>query len=127
MAVITTKLEDNLVTIGDTAGRQSVRTAYNEPRESMNPGELLAASLGACMMTMVGFLASRRGENVVGTTVDVEPSFDDKHSRITAFTVTFHFPDTLTQTQKDFYAKAAQGCPVHNSLREDITYKVIVK
>lgn len=127
MAIITTALQENLVTLGGAENRQPVRTAYNEPRQEMNPGELLAASLGACMMTMVGFLASRRNENVVGTKVQVEPAFDEKHSRITAFTVTFHFPDTLTQTQKDFYAKAAQGCPVHNSLREDITYKVIVK
>ena len=127
MAVITTKLEENLVTVGGAESRQAVRTEYNEPRESMNPGELLAASLGACMMTMVGFLAARRKENVAGTCVHVEPSFDEKHSRITAFTVTFVFPDTLTQTQKDFYAKAAQGCPVHNSLKDDISYKIIVK
>ena len=127
MAVITTTLEENLVTLGGAGGRQSVRTQYNEPREAMNPGELLAASLGACMMTMVGFLASRRNEQVAGTKVQVEPTFDEKHSRIVAFTVTFYFPQTLTQTQKDFYAKAAQGCPVHSSLREDIAYKVIVK
>ena len=127
MAVITTKLEGNLVTLGGAENRQAVRTEYNEPRENMNPGELLCASLGACMMTMVGFLAVRRNENVTGTRVEVEPAFDEKHSRITAMTITFHFPEHLTQTQKDFYAKAAQGCPVHNSLREDITYKVIVK
>lgn len=127
MTVITTKLEENLVTLGGAQNRQVVRTEYNEPREFMNPGELLAASLGACMMTMVGFLASRRNESVAGTKVHVEPAFDEKHSRITSFTVTFEFPETLTQTQKDFYAKAAQGCPVHNSLREDISYKVIVK
>lgn len=127
MAVITTKLEENLATLGGVETRQPVRTEYNEPRENMNPGELLAASLGACMMTMVGFLAARRGEKVEGTSVQIEPGFDEKHSRILSFTVTFHFPDTLTQTQKDFYAKAAQGCPVHNSLREDITYKIIAK
>ena len=127
MAVITTKLEGNLVTLGGAENRQAVRTEYNEPRENMNPGELLCASLGACMMTMVGFLAVRRNENVTGTRVEVEPAFDEKHSRITAMTITFHFPEHLTQTQKDFYAKAAQGCPVHNSLREDIAHKVIVK
>ena len=127
MAVITTKLEGNLVTVGGAENRRAVTTAYNEPREDMNPGELLAASLGACMLTMVGFLAARRNENVEGTRVHIEPTFDEKHSRITSFSVTFEFPQTLTQTQKDFYAKAAQGCPVHNSLREDISYKVMVK
>ena len=127
MAVITTTLEENLGTTGGAENRQAVRTEYNEPRQTMNPGELLAASLGACMMTMVGFLASRRNEQVAGTKVQVEPTFDEKHSRIVAFTVTFYFPETLTQTQKDFYANAAQSCPVHNSLREDITYKIVVK
>ena len=75
MAIITTKLEENLVTIGGAENRQAVRTEYNELRESMNPGELLCASLGACMMTMVGFLATRRNENVTGTKVEVEPFF----------------------------------------------------
>ena len=127
MAVITIKLEENLVTLGGAENRQAVCTEYNEPRKSMNPGELLASALGACMLTMVGFLAARRNENVAGTYVQIEPAFDEKHSRITAFTVTFIFPENLTQTQKDFYAKAAQGCPVHNTLKEDITYNVIVK
>ena len=34
---------------------------------------------------------------------------------------------SLTDEQKKFYARAAQSCPVHNSLREDITYTVEIK
>lgn len=128
MANINVVLNDNLCTTCQLDGHSgSIRTAYNTPREDMNPGELLAAALGACMLTMVGFLATRRGENVAGTTAQITPTFDEKHSRVTAFTVTFTFPAHLTQIQKDFYANAAQSCPVHNSLKEDITYNVIVK
>jgi len=126
--MIKTTLQENLCTfsaLGDKA--PVVKTEYNTPREQMNPGELLAASLGACMLTMIGFMASRRNEQVAGTQALVEPKFDEKHSRITTFTVTFVFPEILTKEQKDFYVKAAQTCPVHNSLREDITYTIIVK
>lgn len=128
MSEINVKLESNLITQGQVAGKTYVvKTAFNEPRQEMNPGELVADALGACMLTMVGFLAARRGENVDGTQVSVVPAFDEKHTRITSFAITFTFPEHLSQTQKDFYAKAAEACPVHNSLREDITYKIVVK
>ena len=128
MAEIILKLEKDLRTSGQLAGKNSVvKTAFNEPREDMNPGELLANALGACMLTMIGFLAARRGEQVEGTTVTLVPAFDEKHTRIVSFAVTFHFPEGLSQAQKDFYAKAAESCPVHNTLKEDITYKIVVK
>lgn len=128
MSEINIKLATNLQTSITLSGKDSaVRTAFNEPREDFNPGELLAGALGACMLTMVGFLAAKRGEQVEGTRVSVTPGFDEKHSRITSFAVEFRFPETLTQPQKDFYAKAAESCPVHNSLRQDITYKITVK
>ena len=128
MAELKLKLEDNLTTSGRLEGKTAlIKTSFNEPREEMNPGELLADALGACMLTMIGFLAARRGEQVAGTELSVVPGFDEKHSRIVSFALTFHFPDSLSQAQKDFYAKAAESCPVHNTLKEDITYKITVK
>ena len=128
MAEINVKLAADLNTVGYLSGKKAiVKTAFKDPREEFNPGELLANALGACMLTMIGFLAARRGEKVEGTEVTLQPSFDEKHSRITGFAVTFRFPANLTQVQKDFYAKAAESCPVHHSLRADMTYKITVK
>ncbi|MBR4682640.1 MAG: OsmC family protein [Elusimicrobiaceae bacterium] len=128
MAEIKLKLAENLTTYGRLEGKPAlIKTAFNEPRQEMNPGELLANALGACMLTMIGFLAARRGENVEGTELTVAPGFDEKHTRVISFVLTFQFPATLTQVQKDFYAKAAEICPVHNTLKEDITYKITVK
>ena len=104
-----------------------LRSAYMEPREEMQPGEILASALGACMLTMVGFIASKRGENVTGTELAVEPAFDEVHTRVVRMDLTFSFPASLTAEQKEFYAKAAQSCPVHNSLREDSTYTTHIK
>lgn len=120
-------LGQNLQTVCVLDGKKPLRTAFNNPREDVNPGEMLAASLGACMMTMVGFMAEKHGDNTLGTTLEVLPKFDEKHSRVVSFELTFVFPATLTAEQKEKYAKLAQSCPVHNSLREDITYHVTVK
>lgn len=128
MAIIKTTLEKNLQTAGelvDSAAR--VKTAFLDPRSEMNPGELLCAALGACMLTKMGFVASKRGEDVSGTEVTLEPSFDEKHTRVTAVKVEFKFPESFKNEHKAFYAQAAQECPVHNSLREDITFNVSIK
>lgn len=125
---IKTVLGENLQTTSIVGGKKGeVRSAYFEPREEMQPGELLAAALGACMLTMVGFMASKRGENVTGTELSVVPEFDEKHSRVLKIALAFSFPDSLTEDQKKFYARTAQTCPVHNSLREDISYTVEIK
>lgn len=125
--MIKTTLHKNLQTTTLCDGNSPLHTAFNNPREDVNPGEMLAASLGACMLTMVGFMATKHGDNAEGTSVEVHPQFDEKHSRIVGFELVFHFPASFTREQKEKYAKLAQGCPVHNSLREDMEYKVTVK
>lgn len=120
-------LGQNLQTTCALDGKKPLHTAFNNPREDVNPGEMLAASLGACMMTMVGFMAAKHGDNAEGTAVEVHPQFDDKHTRMTGFELVFHFPAHFTAEQKSKYATLAQGCPVHNSLREDMKYTVKVK
>jgi len=120
-------LGQNLQTTCVMDGKTPLHTAFNNPRQDVNPGEMLAASLGACMMTMVGFMAAKHGDNAEGTAVEVKTLFDEKHTRVTGFELTFCFPAHFTPEQKEKYAKLAQGCPVHNSLREDITYTVTVK
>ena len=119
-------LGQNLQTTCVLDGKKPLHTAFNNPREDVNPGEMLAASLGACMMTMVGFMAAKHGDKADGTAVEVHPQFDDKHTRMTGFELVFHFPAHFTPEQKEKYAKLAQGCPVHNSLREDMKYTVTV-
>ena len=125
--MIKTTLHENLQTTSVLDGKKPLTTAFNNPREDVNPGEMLAASLGACMLTMIGFMAGKHGDHAEGTSAEIQPQFDDKHSRITGFNVTFVFPPSFTDVQKEKYAKLAQGCPVHNSLREDIMYRVTIK
>lgn len=128
MAKTVTVLSDNLHTQSLTEGvKTPVLTEYNAPREHMNPGEVLACALGACTLTMVGFAASKRGDNAAGTQLELDPAFDEKHTRIVKIDLTFTFPASFSEEQKQFYVNVAKACPVHNSLREDIEYAVTVK
>lgn len=128
MSIIKTKLHQNLQTVSVVEGRKNtVSTAFVNPREDMNPGELLAAALAACMLTMIGYQAAKKGENVIGTELAVEPVFDGKHSRIVQMNILLAFPSDLSQESQEFYARMAQNCPVHNSLREDIVFHLKVK
>ncbi len=120
-------LGENLTTSAMQEELSPVETAFGNQRQHMNPGELLTASLGACMLTMVGYMAAKRGDNTQGTTADITTKFDDKHTRIIAFDIVLNFPSSFTSEQKDVYLRAAQTCPVHNSLREDIKYTITVK
>lgn len=128
MAKTITTLADNLHTSSVTEGISTpIATQYNTPRDHMNPGEVLAAALGACTLTMVGYAASKRGDNATGTKLTLDPTFDEKHTRIVKIGLEFNFPSTFTPEQKKFYVNVAKTCPVHNSLREDIEYTVTVK
>ena len=83
MAKTVTTLSDNLHTTSLTEGVSTpVDTQFLTPREHMNPGEVLAAALGACTLTMVGYAASKRGDNAAGTKLTLDPVFDDKHTRV---------------------------------------------
>lgn len=128
MAKITTTLFENLKTQSVTEGKTgNVSTQYLDPTDLLKPGDVLACALGACMMTMVGAVAAKRKEDLTGSRLEIEPEFNVGHTRVTGFKLAFTFPDGLTEETKEFYAKAAQTCPVHNSLKEDIVYAVTIK
>ena len=120
-------LGKNLQTTVELADKTPLHTAFNDPRPDMNPGEVLSSALGACMLTMIGFMAGKHGDDAQGTTLQVRPQFDEKHTRITGFEMVFTFPGNFTTEQKEKYAKLAQSCPVHNSLREDMQYHITIK
>lgn len=125
MAKITTMLFENLRTQSVAQGTtEQIVTQYVEPTDYPKPGDVLCSALGACMLTMAGAVAAKRGDNLSGARVEVEPVFDAYHTRVVEMKLAFSFPDGLSAEQKKFYAKTALTCPVHNSLREDIKFTV---
>jgi uncharacterized OsmC-like protein len=88
---------------------------------SYSPTDLLAASLGSCMVTTMAIVARRdgipfeRAEFVLEKHMTAAPP-----RRVDAVPVTIRLPASLTPEQREKLEAAARGCPVHRSLLPEI-------
>ncbi|HYH78178.1 MAG TPA: OsmC family protein [Longimicrobium sp.] len=97
------------------------------PRDNMgdgssySPTDLLAASLGSCMVTTMAIVARREGipfdraEFVLEKHMTAAPP-----RRVDALPVTIRLSASLEPEQREKLEAAARGCPVHHSLLPEI-------
>jgi putative redox protein len=97
--------------------------------ERFSPSDLLATSLGACMMTIMGIKARDMQVDLAGVKIEVEKIMKQEPRRVGGINLTFHFPDTLpvNQKQKTILENAAHTCPVIYSIHPDIKVNVSFK
>ncbi|MBO7561477.1 MAG: OsmC family protein [Bacteroidales bacterium] len=90
--------------------------------ESFSPTDLLASSLGCCMLTIMGISAQSYGFTLEGTTVETEKIMGTDPRRVVEIKIDFHFPEgsNFTPQQKRIIESAAKTCPVANSLHPDL-------
>ena len=90
--------------------------------ESFSPTDLLASSLGCCMLTIMGISAQSYGFTLEGTTVETEKIMGTDPRRVVEIKIDFHFPEgsNFTPQQKRVIESAAKTCPVANSLHPDL-------
>ncbi|MFN7961252.1 MAG: OsmC family protein [Thermoanaerobaculia bacterium] len=88
---------------------------------SFSPTDMVAASLGACMATLMGIVAQREGLDLEGTHFRVEKHMTAEPPRRIARLVTvFHLPARLGADDRLRLERAALTCPVHRSLLPEI-------
>lgn len=87
---------------------------------SFSPTDLAAASLGACMMTLIAIVGERDGLDLTGLSFRLEKHMAANPRRISAIPVTLHMPAGLTPGQRQKLENAALTCPVHKSLAADL-------
>ena len=90
--------------------------------ESFSPTDLLASSLGCCMLTIMGISAQSYGFTLEGTKVETEKIMGTDPRRVIEIKIDFHFPEgsNFTPQQKRVIESAAKTCPVANSLHPDV-------
>ena len=95
--------------------------------ERFSPSDLLATSLGACMMTIMGIKARDMQVDLAGVKIEVEKIMKQDPRRVGGINLTFHFPDTLqvNEKQKTILERAAHTCPVMHSIHPDIEVNVV--
>jgi len=90
--------------------------------ERFSPTDLMATSLGNCMVTIMGIKARDMGIDLTNTKIDITKIMKAEPRRVGGIKVAFHFPETLQldDKQKTILENAARTCPVAKSIHPDI-------
>jgi len=94
--------------------------------ERFSPSDLLATSLGSCMLTIMGIKARDMNISLDGTQVSIQKNMKSEPRRVGGIDVRFDFPSNLQldEKQKTILEKAALTCPVAKSIHPDIEMNV---
>jgi uncharacterized OsmC-like protein len=109
-----------------TLASSGARIYTDAPADSKGKGEyfaptdLVAAALGNCMLTMMGYAAERAGVSLSSVIVEVEKELSSPPGRIVRLKVTIRMPPGLSPDQRTKLEKHARMCPVHHSLPADM-------
>lgn len=89
--------------------------------ESFSPTDLVATSLGTCMLTTMGILARTLNVDLTGATTTVDKEMTSTPPRkVHRLTVSIRIPLDTTPENKQRLENAALTCPVKRSLHPDI-------
>lgn len=90
--------------------------------ERFSPTDLLATSLGACALTIMGIKARDMNVDLAGTKIGVEKIMKADPRRVGGINLTFHFPETVVadDKQRTIIERCASTCPVFYSIHPDI-------
>ena len=94
--------------------------------ERFSPTDLLATSLGSCMLTIMGIKARDMNISLEGTEVSIQKNMKSEPRRVGGIDVRFDFPASLKLDDKEkiILERAALTCPVAKSIHPDIEMNV---
>ncbi len=98
----------------------------NGKGEAFSPTDLLATSLGCCMLTIMGIVAERQNLNITGTTIEITKIMESNPRRVGEIILEFVLPkNNFSSKEKELLMQAAYTCPVAKSLSAEIKQTVI--
>lgn len=84
--------------------------------KGLNPVELLAGSLGACIAIMVQTYCDRHGYGDVSASLTLELADDPK--RVGSIVIDLELPKDFPEDRKPAVKRLAELCPVHETLKQ---------
>jgi putative redox protein len=99
----------------------------NGKGERFSPTDLLATSLGTCMLTVMGIKAKNMGFDLNGIKIEVEKIMRSDPRRVSGINLLFHIPDqlkTVDEKTKQILKQTGRTCPVWLSIHPDIEVNV---
>jgi putative redox protein len=89
--------------------------------EAFSPTDLFSASLGSCMLTIMGIAAEKHGFSIEGAKISIVKIMVDNPRRISEIRVELVFPKLeYTEGQKRLLDHISKTCPVALSIHPDI-------
>ncbi len=92
----------------------------NGKGQAFSPTDLVATSLGACMLTIMGIVAERHQIKIEGTNVEVDKIMSQNPRRIGEVSIIINFVKKFNKNDRKILETAARACPVSASLHPDI-------
>ena len=93
----------------------------NGKGEAFSPTDLMATSLGSCMLTVMGIVAARHSLDITGTQVEITKIMDANPRRVVEIVVEMTFPKrSFSDKDKHLLEQTALTCPVAKSLHPDL-------
>ncbi len=102
-------------------------TDNNGKGAAFSPSDLLATSLGSCMLTIMGIVAERHNISLKNVEIKVTKVMSAEPRRVSEIHVEFNFNEQYTDKEKTLLENAAKTCPVAYSLHPDIKQEVIFR
>lgn len=87
---------------------------------SFSPTDLLAAGLGACMLTLIAIVGERDEVNMDGLAFQAQKHMEASPRRVGEVTLVIDMPRGLDSRQRAKLERAALTCPVRQSLEPGV-------
>lgn len=89
--------------------------------EFFSPTDLLATSLGSCMLTIMGIYAQTHNFNIDGTKAEITKIMGTDPRRVIEIIVSLIFPhNNYSSKERRLLELASKECPVANSLHPNL-------
>tara|TARA_B100000945_G_scaffold276453_1_gene241053 strand:- start:344 stop:757 length:414 start_codon:yes stop_codon:yes gene_type:complete len=93
--------------------------------ESFSPTDLLATSLGTCLITIMAIKARLNGWELENIYLDIEKIMTKNTDRkIKELIIDIFLPENLSKEKIDFIKNASEDCPVTRNLSEALHIKM---
>jgi len=95
--------------------------------EKFSPTDLIATSLGTCILTTIAIFAEKDGVNVTGARMTVEKEMTPPPRKIASLKTIIEMPSAIPEDYREKIRGFAENCPVKKSLHPDVQVPVEIR
>ena len=93
--------------------------------ENFSPTDLLATSLGTCLLTIMAIKARSNGWELENTYLDIEKIMTkNKERKIEQLIINIYIPEDLPKEKLNFLKSASKDCPVTRNLDKSLILEI---